>query len=80
MHAILWDSESCDWNKDEYDERNALCLRNTACGFWSDWHIADVPNEPIPMYDHSWPLRHSVHLLYDNDRVKRNDKTIIGGW
>jgi len=28
MHAILWGSESCDCNKDEYDRRNALCLWN----------------------------------------------------
>jgi len=28
MHAILWASESCDCNKDEYDWRNALCLWN----------------------------------------------------
>jgi len=28
MHSILWGSESCDSNKDEYDRRNALCLWN----------------------------------------------------
>jgi len=28
MYAILWGSKSCDFNKDEYDRRNALCLWN----------------------------------------------------
>jgi len=55
MHAILWDSESCDFNKDKYDTRNALCLWNPACGFRTDLHFANVPNEPIPTYGHSWP-------------------------
>jgi len=62
MHAILWCSESCDSNKDEYDRRNALCLWNLASGFRTDIHFADVPNEPIPMYGHSWPQRQSVRL------------------
>jgi len=33
-----------------------------ACGFRTDFHFADVPNEPIPTYGHSWPQCHSVHL------------------
>ena len=28
MHAIVWGSESCDCNKDDYDRRHAMCLCN----------------------------------------------------
>jgi len=62
MHAILLGSESCDCNKDEYDRRNALCLWNTACGFRTDMHFADVLNDPIPTHGRSWPQRHNVPL------------------
>ena len=62
MLALISGSESCDCNEDEYDRRNALCLWNPACGFRTDLHFADVPNEPIPTYGHSWPQRHSVPL------------------
>jgi len=35
MHALLYGSKLCDCNKDEYDRRNALCLWNPACDFWT---------------------------------------------
>ena len=36
--------------------------RRFVCGFRTDLDFSDVPNEPIPMYGHSWPHRHSVCL------------------
>jgi hypothetical protein len=38
-----------------------------------------VPNEPIPMYGHSWPQRQSVCLKFETDRASRTRKTAIGG-
>jgi len=55
MHCISWDSESCDWNENKYVRRNAVSLWNPSCGFRTDLHFADVPNEPILRYGHNWP-------------------------
>jgi len=79
MHAIIWGSESWESNKDEYDRRNALCLWNPACSFRTDLHFADVPNERIPMYGHSWPQHHSARLQQDTDWATRHGGTVIGG-
>jgi len=38
-----------------------------------------VPNEPIPMYGHSWPQRQSVCLKQETDRARGNGETVIGG-
>jgi len=74
MHAILWGSESCDCNKDEYDIQNALCLWNPACGFRTDLHFANVPNKPIPTYRHSWPLPQcSFAMEYRESGKKRRN-------
>jgi len=62
MYAILWCSESCDCNKDDYERRNALSLWNPLCGFWTDWDFSDEMNELIPMNGHSWLQRGSVQL------------------
>ena len=78
-YTILGGSESSDSNKDEYDRRNALCVWNSACGFRTDIHFADVPNEPIPTYGHSWTQPHGDNLQQDTDRAIRNDETAIGG-
>jgi len=39
-----------------------------------------VPNEPIPMYGHSWPHCQCVSLTKETQRVRRNVETAIGGW
>ena len=36
--------------------------RRFTCGCQTNWHFADIPNEPIPTYGHSWPQRHSICL------------------
>jgi len=38
-----------------------------------------VPNEPIPMYGHSWPQHKSDGLKWETDRTRRNRETAIGG-
>jgi hypothetical protein len=42
------------------------------CGFRTDLHFADIPTESIPMYDHSWPQHHSVHVEYNTNRARSN--------
>ena len=49
------------------------------CGFRTDLHFVDVPNQSILTYGHSWPQYHSVCLQLNTDRVRRNGKTAIGG-
>jgi hypothetical protein len=38
-----------------------------------------VPNEPIPMYGHSWPQRQSLYLKEETDRARRTGETAFGG-
>jgi hypothetical protein len=38
-----------------------------------------VPNEPIPMYGHSWPQRQSDRLKQETDRMRRHGETAIRG-